>query len=81
MQVRINGDLALFKAILYLLVQKENSNPGSQFDWEFINSKTIGVEALLENIKKQKFDFLVQESGVSEKEIRDAAELIASKRK
>ena len=81
LQVRINGDLALFKAIIYLLVQKENSNPGSQFDWEFINSKTIGVEALLENIKKQKFDFLVQESGVSEKEIRDAAELISSKKK
>ena len=79
--VRINGDLALFKAILFLLNEKEALDSGSQFDWEFINSKTIGVDELLENINQQDFDFLVKESGVNEDLIRQAADLIASKKK
>ena len=79
--VRINGDLALFKAILFLLNEKEALDSGSQFDWEFINSKTKGVDELLENINQQDFDFLVKESGINEDLIRQAADLIASKKK
>ena len=79
--VRINGDLALFKAILFLLNEKESLKPGSQFDWDFIKSKTKGVDDLLENIRQQDFNFLVKESGVEESLIRKAASLIGSKKK
>ena len=79
--VRINGDLALFEAILFLLNEKESLKPGSQFDWDFIKSKTKGVDDLLENIRQQDFNFLVKESGVEESLIRKAASLIGSKKK
>ena len=79
--VRINGDLALVKAILMLLYEKEQANPGSQFDWDFINDQTQGIYLFLENLKEQKFDFLVKESGVEEVLIREAAELISKKSK
>ena len=55
--VRINGDLALVKAILILLYEKEQANPGSQFDWDFINDQTQGIDLFLDNLKEQKFDF------------------------
>ena len=79
--VRINGDLALVKAILILLYEKEQANPGSQFDWDFINDQTQGIDLFLENLKEQKFDFLVKESGVEETLIKEAAELISKKSK
>ena len=79
--VRINGDLALVKAILILLHEKEQANPGSQFDWDFINDQTQGIDLFLDNLKEQKFDFLVKESGVEEVLIREAAELISKKSK
>ena len=44
--VRINGDLALIKAILFLINEKEKKQKGAQFDWEFIASKTSGFELL-----------------------------------
>ncbi len=79
--VRINGDLALIKAILVLIYEKEKTNPGSQFDWDFINGQTEGIDFFIENIKKQDFNFLVKESGVDEALIKEAAELISKKSK
>ncbi|MDG1840849.1 MAG: FdhF/YdeP family oxidoreductase [Crocinitomicaceae bacterium] len=79
--VRINGDLPLIKAILVLVYEKEKTNPGSQFDWDFINDQTQGIDLLLNNLKEQDFNFLVKESGVDESLIREAAELISKKSK
>lgn len=79
--VRINGDLALVKAILYLLNLKEKQKKGAQYDWDFINNKTAGFDIFIQHLDKQDFNFLVQQSGVEENLIRDAADLIASKKK
>ena len=79
--VRINGDLALFKAINYLLNEKEENTPNSQFDWEFINNKTAGLESFLDNIKNQDLKLLIEESGIDEDLVRKAADLIAQKKK
>ena len=79
--VRINGDLALIKAILFLLYEKEQLNPKSQFDWNFIKTHTQGIEIFLEDLSKQNFKFLVKESGVVEKLIIESAEMIANSKK
>ena len=81
MPVRINGDLALIKAILLLIYQKEQNTPGSEFDWDFINKNTQGIDAFLDDLKNQNFVFLVKESGVDEQLIRKAAELISQSKK
>lgn len=79
--VRINGDLALIKAILFLIYKKEQNTPGSEFDWDFIKKHTQGIDSFLEDLKSQNFDFLVEESGVDETLIREAAELISTNTK
>ena len=79
--VRINGDLALIKAILFLINEKEKKQKGAQFDWEFIASKTSGFEQFINDLEKQDFNFLVSQSGVEEQLVVEAAELIAAKKK
>ena len=79
--VRINGDLALIKAILFLINEKEKKQKGAQFDWEFIASKTSGFEQFINDLEKQDFNFLVSQSGVEEQLVVEAAELVAAKKK
>jgi molybdopterin-dependent oxidoreductase alpha subunit len=79
--VRINGDLPLFKAINFLLNKKEEIQPNSQYDWEFINNKTSGFDSFINDLKSQNFNDLVSESGVDESLIRKAADIIAAKKK
>ena len=81
LQVRINGDLALFQAISYLLVQTELQSPGIIFDREFIDNKTYGFQEWFEHIQNLDFDFLVEQSGISEQLIRETAEAILNKKK
>ncbi len=81
LQVKINGDLALLKAILFLLLEKENNTPGSVFDKHFIERQTEGVDQLLEHIKKSDLQELVKQSGVQRAEIEKVSELIANKKK
>jgi molybdopterin-dependent oxidoreductase alpha subunit len=81
LQVKINGDVALLKAIMYLLYEKEQAAPpapregatseaitpsgggGGIFDWDFIKSKTQGIEDFLQNLQNADFQELVKESG------------------
>jgi len=81
LQVRINGDLALFQAISYLLVQTELQSPGIIFDREFIDNKTYGFQEWFEHIQSLDFDFLVEQSGISEQLIRETVEAILNKKK
>jgi len=81
LQVRINGDLALLQAISYLLIQKELQSPGLVFDNEFIENKTYGFNDWFKHIQSLDFDFLVEQSGISEQLIRETAEAILNKKK
>lgn len=76
LQVKINGDVALLKAIMLLLWYQEKSNPGSAFDFEFIVEKTEGYEAFLEDLKQYDFNTLAEASGVARDKIKAAVDLI-----
>jgi molybdopterin-dependent oxidoreductase alpha subunit len=80
LQVRINGDVALLKAILFLLLEKEKSS-GNTFDWAFIKSKTEGIDALINHLQTIDYQQLIKESGVAENLIQQAADWIAEKKK
>lgn len=74
--VRINGDVALLKAIISLLWYEERQRPGQVFDWDFITSKTSGYEAFIEDVKKYDFNELTEACGVSRDRIKQAVEMI-----
>ena len=81
LQVSINGDVALLKAILFLLNEKEKAKPNSIFDHAFIEEKTLGLDAFLEDLEKQNLDELIAASGVSEAQVLEATEMIANNKK
>lgn len=81
LQVRINGDVPLLKAIMLVLLEEEQKNPGKVFDRPFIDACTSGFGDFIANLKSFSFSECVKESGVSEDLIREAAELIRQKEK
>ncbi|MCR9051546.1 MAG: FdhF/YdeP family oxidoreductase [Phaeodactylibacter xiamenensis] len=81
LQVKINGDIALLKAIMLQLLHEERKNPGTVFDWDFIQEKTDGYEAFIESLKQHDFEDLVKASGVSREQIKEAAQMLKKSKK
>ena len=81
LQVKINGDLPLMQALEYLMLQEEMKNPGTVLDPEFIENHTHGFEDWKNNILKQDFNWLVENSGISMSQIQETFEAIKHKKK
>ncbi len=81
LQVKINEDLALFKAILKLLLEKERANPNTIFDHEFIQNKTDGYDELVASLEDVNVAELAQQAGLTLEQVEEAAELIANAKK
>ncbi len=78
--VRINGDVALLKAIIYLLFKLDNSD-GQCIDYEFIQKYTVGYDAFAKHIDDIDFAACVEASGVTENLIQEAAALLCNRQK
>lgn len=76
LQVRINGDVALLKAIMLLMLEEEKKNPGGVFDQSFIKEHTSGYEAFITQLSSQPLAECIDTSGVNESVIREAAAMI-----
>ena len=81
LQVKINGDVALLKIILKLMIEKENEFPNAVFDHQFINKKTHGIEDFLSDLENYSIEELVPQTGLNLSEIQKATELIISSKK
>jgi len=73
--VRINGDVALFKAILLQLLKKEEAE-GNVFDKEFISSHTSGFENFISDLKAYNYEECVALSGISEDIVQQIVDLV-----
>ncbi len=73
--VRINGDIAVIKGIMKLMLEGEDRQRGSAFDWNFIEQRTHGVDALLENIRATSWDQILADSGIPRDLIEQAAKV------
>ncbi|MCB9347137.1 MAG: FdhF/YdeP family oxidoreductase [Lewinellaceae bacterium] len=81
LQVKVNGDVPLLKAIMLQLWYQEQRAHDTVFDWDFITEKTEGYEAFINKLKKYDFEELVQASGVGRDRILKVAELLRNKKK
>ncbi|WP_343690665.1 FdhF/YdeP family oxidoreductase [Chitinophaga sp.] len=81
LQVKINGDMALIKAINLLLLQEEQKAPGTVFDLEFIQNNTSGYETYLAHLQEQNLDQLVADCGVPLALIQKAVQALVHKKK
>ena len=80
--IRINGDLALWQAIGSLILDAEEAagNDGSVLDLDFIKRHTTGFEDWRREIKNLDWERVVQATGLSREQIREAADMmLASK--
>jgi len=72
--VRVNGDLPLLKGALKELLEREAERPGSAVDRAFVAAHAEGFERLRESAEAADWADLVEQSGVSIKQIREFAE-------
>ncbi|GEJ46239.1 FdhF/YdeP family oxidoreductase [Chryseobacterium sp. ON_d1] len=79
--VKINGDMALLKALQILVLEEEAKNPGKVLDQDFITNKTAGFNELVEELKRYDLNFLSEECGIPVENLREAAQMIASRKR
>ncbi|ATL48916.1 hypothetical protein COR50_18050 [Chitinophaga caeni] len=77
--VKINGDMALLKALEILLLKLEGKHPGEVLDQQFIEQKTGGFQELVHDLEQYDLQQLSVESGVSIDLLQQAAEMLAFK--
>ncbi|WP_439130976.1 FdhF/YdeP family oxidoreductase [Polaribacter sp.] len=81
LQVKINGDVALLKIILKLMIEREKKVPNSVFDHDFIDNKTYGLAELIKDLNTYSIDYLLPQTGLSLNEIKAATDLIVNNKK
>ena len=79
LRVRVGGDIALFKGLMKAMLEAERRE-GDVFDHDFIAEHTVGYDALVADLDATSWDEIVQSSGVSEPEIREAADIAVRSR-
>ncbi len=73
LRVRIGGDVALLKGIQKAVLEAEQRAPGSVLDHAFLERHTEGFAAFRAPLEALAWSEIVEESGVSRDEIREAA--------
>jgi len=73
-QLRVGGDFAVVKGMMKHIVEQEDAR-GGVLDHAFIAEHTVGVEALLEDLRAESWPLLEQESGLSEAQMRAAGDV------
>ncbi len=75
LQVRINGDVALLKGIMKVVLAAEERSPASVFDQEFIRDYTSGFDEFIGALRIADWDEIVEQSGISRAEIEKAGNI------
>jgi len=77
LQIKVGGDLALFQAFGYLLLEEEAKNPGTVVDHEFINQVTDGFEAYKNARATLDWGATEKATGLTREQITEIAMLLA----
>ncbi|MEQ8734690.1 MAG: FdhF/YdeP family oxidoreductase [Rhodospirillaceae bacterium] len=79
LQPQVGGDLALIKGMMKVIVIADEAawanGEKPVIDWTFVETHTDGIDALIEDVKAEPWDRIVAQSGVSQIEIKQAAEI------
>ena len=79
--VKINGDMALLKAIELLLYRAEKAEPGRVFDLDFIKNNTVGFADYISQFDNYDAGELAASAGVSLELIEAAVEILRYKKR
>ena len=73
LQIRIGGDMALFQGLGKLLVDAEDSAPGTVLDRDFIDTHTAGFDEWLDHIRRVDLDVVLEATGLTLEQLEDTA--------
>ena len=79
--VKINGDVAFLKALMYDLLQMDIAQGGDLIDYDFIEKHTNGYEKFIKAIKQIDYMACLKQCGLQAKLVREAAKMISRKQK
>ena len=78
-QVRVGGDIAAVKGIMKVMVERDEVARASEqpeiLAWDFIRGHTVGIEALISDLKSTDWADIERQSGLSRQDIEYAAEV------
>ncbi|OYN75199.1 FdhF/YdeP family oxidoreductase [Mycolicibacterium sphagni] len=77
-QIRIGGDLALFKGLGRLLVEAEDRAPGSVIDREFIAAHCHGFGEYLADARTVDLDTVTEATGIARPQLDRVADMLAT---
>ncbi|WP_445166046.1 FdhF/YdeP family oxidoreductase [Mycolicibacterium sp. Dal123E01] len=77
-QIRLGGDLALFKGLGRLLVEAEERVPGSVIDREFIDAHCHGFDEYLADARTVDLDTVTEATGVARPQLERVAGMLAA---
>jgi molybdopterin-dependent oxidoreductase alpha subunit len=81
LQIRLGGDLALFRALNRLLLEAEDAAPGTVLDGDFIRDSTTGFDDFSRHARATDWEQVLSETGLTRTEIEEVAgEVAASNR-
>ncbi|RYG57690.1 FdhF/YdeP family oxidoreductase, partial [bacterium] len=79
--VVINGDVALLKAIMKAMLEREDATPGTVLDHDFIAQHTQGYEDFIADLRAEDWAALLDKCGISRAEIEKAATLAVNSKR
>ena len=79
--VKVNGDVALLKAVMLRMKEKEEADPGSIFNHDFINKHTDGFDGFIKDIEQQDINSLLEQAGIDLTEVNRLVDMIISSKK
>jgi molybdopterin-dependent oxidoreductase alpha subunit len=80
LQVRLNGDLALFQALGLLLLEAEDATPGTVLDEAFVAEHTHGFEAYATHLRALSWDDALASTGLTRAELEQLRDLVLASR-
>ncbi|RPA58279.1 hypothetical protein EF294_16105 [Gordonia oryzae] len=78
LQIRIGGDMALFRGICRLLLEAEKAHPGTVFDHQFLRDHCAGLDEYLALLADVELDEIIEATGLDDAQIRALAERVAT---
>ncbi len=69
LQIRLGGDLALFRALGRLVLEAEDRAPGQILDRAFIERHTHGFEAYAKDVRETSWDDVLESTGLPREQI------------
>ena len=80
LQIRLGGDLALFRALGRLLLEAEERTPGQVLDHAFIDEHTHGFDAYAKNVRETSWDDVLEATGLPREQIDTLAKRVLGAR-